>query len=94
MNQLLLLTWEIIINTTEIILFTILVFNRLIVHESRKRKAFLLSGFLALIVTIINTFSTNLYFSLIIMLVLEIGYCLYFLQIPLRKNCFGDVAFC
>ncbi len=93
MNQLLLLTWEIIINTTEIILFTILVFNRLIVHESRKRKAFLLSGFLVLIVTIINTFSTNLYFSLIIMLVLEIGYCLYFFTNSITEKLFWGCSF-
>lgn len=93
MNQLLLLTWEIIINTTEIILFTILVFNRLIVNDSLKRKALLSSGFLILIVTIINTFSTSLYISLLILLLLEICYCLYFFTNPITEKLFWGCSF-
>ncbi len=93
MNHLLLPAWEIIINIAEIVLFTILVFNRLIVNNALKRKALLSSIILVLIVTIINKLPVNLYISLLIMLILEICYCLYFFTNPISEKLFWGCSF-
>ena len=78
MNHFLLLSWEFVVNTAEIFLFTILVFNRLTLKETLKKQALLSSVFLIFMITFINMLQLNLYISIFIILTFEVCYSIYF----------------
>ena len=93
MNHLLLLSWEFVVNTAEIFLFTILVFNRLTLKETLKKQALLTSVFLILIVTFINRLQVNIYISLFIILIFEVCYSLYFFTNSITEKLFWGSCF-
>ena len=93
MNHFLLLSWEFVVNTAEIFLFTILVFNRLTLKETLKKQALLSSVFLIFMITFINMLQLNLYISIFIILTFEVCYSIYFFTNSITEKLFWGSCF-